>query len=177
MKKITILFSLVVCFTFAASAQQTGQIRVGAGLVLGTQAAIDEGGEKAGIGINIGGEYFVTDIISIAPSYTTFFKSDIDGIGFNSSLKVSSFNIDGRYYFMAGDLQLYGLAGLSFASGKSTNDVLGVPFKLKTNETGLNLGVGIVLPLADKLNLTGQVKYNTPLEQLVVGAGILFTVN
>ena len=50
-------------------AQEKGQIRAGLGLTLGTESAIDEttGEPKLGFGIVIGGDYFVTDAISIAP--------------------------------------------------------------------------------------------------------------
>lgn len=180
MKKITLLFVMVGCFAFVTKAQEKGQIRAGAGLVLGTKAAFDAGGDKAGVGINIGGEYFVSEIISIAPSYTFFLKSDLEIAGVSTSLKTSSFNIDGRYYFMTGSLQVYGLAGLSFATAKSetSGDIFGVPFSqtFKSNDTGLNIGGGIVLPLNDQLSFNGQIKYNTPFEQLVLGAGIVFSL-
>jgi len=176
MKKITLLFALVVGFAFIASAQEQGEIRASLGLVLGTKSAIGDSGTKAGIGLNIGGEYFVTDIISVAPSYTTFFKSEIGVTGAASSVKYGSFNIDGRYYFAVDGIQIYGLAGLSFASLKSTSNFLGFgPLEFKDSKTGLNIGGGIVLPLADNIGFNGQLKYNTPLEQIVLGAGVFYT--
>ena len=180
MKRITLLFALVVGFALTVHAQEQGLIRAGAGLVLGTKSGIsDTGGSKSGIGINIGGEYFATDIISVAASYTTFFKSEIGVVGAQSSVKYNSLNIDGRYYFDMDGIQLYGLAGLSFASFKSesTIDFFGLPntTTFTDSKTGLNIGGGIVLPLADKIGFNGQLKYNTPLEQIALGAGVFYT--
>ncbi|WP_424961874.1 outer membrane beta-barrel protein [Ekhidna sp.] len=179
MKKITILtlFAAFLLVGISANAQEQGEIRVGAGLALGTKAAIDDdGSEKMGIGINIGGEYFVTDVISVAPSYTFFFKSEIEQSGQSVSIQYGSLNIDGRYYF--GDGMFYGLAGLSFASGKSEFDFgsFGGSGSETDSEVGLNIGGGVMYPLSDGMFLNGQVKYNTPIEQLVINAGVAFTI-
>jgi len=190
MKK-TIILSLFTAFLFVgvtANAQEQGEIRVGAGLALGTKAGIDDdGSEKMGVGINIGGEYFVTDLISIAPSYTFFFKSEIsfDDFGGTStnSRQYGSLNLDGRYYFGDGDIQFYGLAGISFASAKAefsyeddTDPSFNESDSATESETGLNIGGGVMYPISDNLYLNGQIKYNTPIEQLVINAGVSFTI-
>ncbi len=173
MKKITLLFAMVACFTFAANAQEKGQIRLSAGLALGTEVAINETGAAAGVGINIGAEYFFSDIISIAPSYTTFFKSEL-GL---SSLKFSAINIDGRYYFATDGVQLYGLVGLASVTIKSEFDFLGTPLSLKASETGLNIGAGAIFPLSDNLGINLQAKYQTPGNgQIVINGGIVFSL-
>lgn len=170
MKKVLLTATLVAIFGFAATAQEQGEIRAGAGLAIGTKAGVDESGEKMGLGLNFGGEYFVTDVISIAPSYTMFFKSEVD-TGFGKvSNQFGSFNLDGRYYF-GDDGMFYGLAGLSFASAKAE---FGGESET-SSETGLNIGAGVMYPLADNMYLNGQVKYNTPIEQLVINAGIAFS--
>ncbi|MEQ6166712.1 MULTISPECIES: outer membrane beta-barrel protein [unclassified Ekhidna] len=167
MKKFTILslFAAFLLVGMTANAQEQGDIRVGAGLAIGTKAGVDESGEKMGFGLNFGAEYLVTDVISIAPSYTMFFKSSVGG----GDYSLSALNIDARYYF--GESGVYGLAGFSSVSAK----VEGGGFSATTSEGGLNIGAGIMYPLSDNLFANGQVKYQTPGEgQLVINAGIAF---
>ena len=161
---LTLAFMLAGLFV---NAQEQGEIRAGAGLVYGTQASFDfdDNDAKGGIGINIGGEYFFTDEISGAPSYTFFFKETEGDVSFNSS----SFNLDGRYYFSDG--MFYGLFGLGFTSARLK--VPGFP-TVSDNETGLNLGGGVALPVADALLFNGQLKYNTSFEHLAIQAGISY---
>ncbi|MBB6610768.1 porin family protein [Pontibacter sp. Tf4] len=180
MKKLLLSLSLIFMAAGATLAQEQGSIRIGAGLVYGTKAGInDEGDSKGGIGINIGGEYFFTDKISAAPSLTYFLKSESEvttGFGtYKSSVQFTSINIDGRYYFGEGDIAFYGLAGLSIASVKidSNSDFGGSG---SASETGVNLGAGLIYPINDQLGLNGQIKYNTPLEQLAIQAGISYTI-
>ena len=173
MKKITIL-TLFTAFLFVgvtANAQEQGDIRVTAGLAIGTKAGIDDhGSSKIGLGLNVGGEYLVTDVISVAPSYTLFFKSEVQGGAVSNQF--SSFNLDGRYYFSDG--KFYGLAGLSFASVTAKADFGFGSVEETDSTTGLNLGGGTMIPLGDTMFLNGQVKYNTPLEQLDIQVGIAF---
>ncbi len=179
MKKVLLTATLVAFFGFAATAQEQGEIRAGAGLAFGTKSAIDEGGTKMGIGINIGGEYFATDVISVAPSYTFFFPSEISSGGAKQKVSYGAFNLDGRYYFGDGDVQFYGLAGLSFLSFKNEISGTGTGFDgtIKDSETGLNIGAGVMYPLGDGMFLNGQMKYQTPGEgQLVINAGIAFNI-
>ena len=169
MKKFTIL-PLVAVFLLvglSANAQEQGELRAGIALVYGTKAQIDldDLSEKGALGINIGGEYFFTDVISGAPSYTFFFKEE-EG---PASVRTSSFNLDGRYYFNDG--MFYGLFGLSFASAKTKVTGFG---SVSDNETGLNLGAGAMIPIGDALYFNGQVKYNTPFEQLALQAGVSY---
>lgn len=171
MKKLLLTAALVAVFGFAVTAQE-GEMRVGGGLALGTKAAVDESGSKAGIGINVGGEYFVSDVISVAPSFTYFFPSSVTIFGTKLETQASSINLDGRYYFGDSDVQLYGLAGIGIGlasakvGGESDSD----------SKVGLNLGVGLNYPLSDGMFLNGQAKYNTPFEQLVINAGVAFNI-
>lgn len=178
MKKFIYALSI---FTLAgivsANAQEQGAIRVNGGFVYGTEAGYDGGG----IGINLGGEYFVTDEISIAPSYDYFFKSEETFFGQTVSVQIGSLNLDGRYYFMNEDIQVYGLAGLSFLSAKvkvPNGFGAGGTTTVTDNETGLNIGGGVVFPLSDGISINGQLKYQTPGDgQLVLGAGVVFAIN
>ncbi|MCX2741102.1 outer membrane beta-barrel protein [Pontibacter anaerobius] len=170
----------------SATGLEKGTIRVGAGLAFGSKSGISDDGESGGVGLNFGGEYFLMDNISVAPSYTHFFKSEIEfSSGYNndtyvSSVKNSELNVDGRYYFGEGNISFYGLLGLSLASGtakvtnKETNRTLA---DASASEFGLNLGAGLMYPLNEKLNLNGQLKYNTPMKQIVLQAGVTIPVN
>ncbi len=163
MKKFTILslFAAFVLFGLSANAQEQGDIRVGAGLAYGTKAGIDASGSKGALGINFGAEYLITDAISIAPSYTIFFKSEVDLGAFGTAeFAPKALNIDARYYFTENGL--YGLVGFTSIGDAST-------------ESGLNIGAGIMYPLSDNLFANGQVKYQTPGDgQLVINAGVAF---
>jgi len=170
---------LLMIISTQSWAQDQGQIRVGASLAMGTRAGInDTGGNSLGVGLNFGGDYFVIDKLSIAPSYTFFFKSTAGAanLGFELDLRVSSFNIDGKYYFLTEEVNVYGLFGLSFASVKSTSDFFGTPINVRDSRTGVNIGGGADYMLSDKLYLNGQLKYNTPLEQLVISVGVGYVI-
>ncbi len=180
-RTITIIaLGLLLIASTQSWAQEQGQIRVGASLAMGTKAAINDAGDnKLGMGINIGGDYFVIDKLSIAPSYTFFFKSTYGAtgdLGTELSLKSSSFNIDGKYYFLTDAVKVYGLFGISFATAKVTANFLGTPIDIKDNKTGINIGGGVDYFLSDKLYLNGQIKYNTPLEQLAINLGVGFVI-
>ncbi len=185
-KSLVMIAVLVVLGTITrVQAQDKGQIRVSAALAMGTKAAIsDTGGEKLGMGINIGGDYFVIDKLAISPSYTFFFKSSVgSGTTGEVSLKVSSFNVDAKYYFLTNGVNLYGIGGLSFATAKATVSIpdFGLGFgglntTAKDNKVGVNIGAGVDFGLGEKLFLNGQVKYNTPIEQLVINLGVGFII-
>ncbi|WP_425392504.1 outer membrane beta-barrel protein [Ekhidna sp.] len=172
MKKITILslFTAFILFGVTANAQEQGDIRVGAGLAVGTKAGAEAGtgGEvdsKLGLGVNVGAEYLITDMISVAPSYTFFFANSVDGVDYS----LSALNIDARYYF--GDSGIYGLAGFSSINAKAESGGLSV----SDSEGGLNIGAGVMYPLSDNLFANGQVKYQSPGDgQLVINAGVAF---
>ena len=187
MKKIILLAIVLVVFIGQSTvwAQEKGQIRAGVGITLGTESAIDAdtGEPKLGFGIVIGGDYFVTDVISIAPSYSFFFKSKVDlGGGQEVSIKASSFDIDGKYYFVKSGVNIYGLVGISFAFAKAsaTIDFGAGPqtVSFTENQVGVNLGAGLDYYLSDKVYLNGQVKYTiNGLEQLAINLGVGFNIN
>ena len=161
MKKLLLTATLVVAFGFAATAQEQGIIRASASLAYGTE--VEE------IGINIGGEYLITDVISGGVSYTSFFTPD--------PVSFSSFNIDGRYYFLTDGPYVYGLFG--FGIVRSEVDIDLGPFgggSVSDSETGLNLGGGAIFPFSDNLGAQAQLKYNTAASgQLVLQGGVVYT--
>lgn len=186
MNKTIKLFALIALMAISSQswAQDQGQIRVGGSLALGTKAGIsDTGDSKLGVGINIGGDYFIIDNLSAGISYTFFFKSSVsypDGLGGTYELSQSrgAFNIDGKYYFLTDPVRVYGLLGISIGSAKVTTDVLGSPFTVSDSETGVNIGAGVDYPLSDKLALNGQLKYSSPYDgQLVINLGVFYSIN
>lgn len=193
-KKHTLLVLGFLLFSGAQSiAQEKGKFRIGAALIMGTEAGItDDGESKLGMGLNLGGDYFVIDKLSISPSYSFFFESSYSetfgtpsGFGAKYYSRFSSFNIDGKYYFLTKNINLYGLLGLSFAREKMQTGYINVPNTLDlvpipdviNNNTGINIGGGVDFGLSDKIYLNGQIKYNTPLEQLAINFGVGFVFN
>jgi len=178
-------FSILACtcfFAFGAMSQEQGQIGASLGLAFGSEAGLNDDGEQSGgLGINVGFEYFVTDVISVAPSFTYFFGEEVEAPGFRVSYNLSAINIDGRYYFLTDDLKVYGLIGPSIliASSESTFDNFfgqTITTEDSDSEFGINIGGGIVYPIADNLGLGAQLKYQTPYDgQLVLNGGLTYT--
>ncbi|MFZ1809007.1 MAG: hypothetical protein WAU36_17375 [Cyclobacteriaceae bacterium] len=157
MKKILLGSLILVGFISISLAQKTGDLRIGAGLIYGTEL------EEAGININA--EYLLTEKISLAPSYSIFFVPD--------PVSYNVLNIDGRYYFLSGSSQVYGLLG--FANATSTIDFFGS--KIRARDSGLNIGGGALFPLNDTFGINAQMKYSTPGDgQLVLQGGIVYTI-
>lgn len=162
------MLAFATVFSFAATAQEQGQFAASASFAYGTASGINDDGDQTGSpGFNIGLEYFVTDKISIAPSYTMFFKSEVDFAGAGSaSLSVNSINIDGRYYFLTDGLNVYGLFGVGIVGATGESEIT-VPFLGTTtvenseSTTGLNIGAGILLPVNEMIGIGAQAKYNT----------------
>ncbi|MFY0654129.1 MAG: outer membrane beta-barrel protein [Cyclobacteriaceae bacterium] len=132
MKKLLVSTLFVVICIASASAQSEGDWRASGSLVLNF--------DQANFGVNFGGEYFFTDQISAAPSYSNIFGSP----------SANAFNVDGRYYFTDQNFDLYALAGFASVS------VAGF------SSSGLNLGAGYVIPIQNQLSLGLQIKYTTP---------------
>lgn len=177
-----IIYSIIVLLFLASTSgysQEKGLIRGIGGLALGTKSAISSTGDsKLGVGITVGGDYFVTDKISVAPSFTYFFKSSYTETGIDLSLNTSALDIDGKYYFLVEDAKVYGLVGLTvgFATATSTIDIGFGPTTVSAsdNEVGLNFGGGVDYYTSETMFLNGQIKYNTPLEQLAINLGVGF---
>jgi hypothetical protein len=153
--KNSILVAFLLMLTVQVNAQDKGTIRVSAGLIYGEQ--IEE------VGINIGGEYFITSKLTAAPSYSDYL---IEGNG-----SISQINLDARYYLLKGKLQLYGLAG--YTSLRAGANLFGA--RITASEGGANLGAGVVVPIGDKLGFNGQLKYATPGDgQALLQAGLVY---
>lgn len=115
---------LIICISGITMAQTAGELRIGAGLAIGTEAGLDDNGTRAmGLGFNLGGEYFVVEKISVAPSFTYFFKSSVGSPPAEFSLSLNTVNIDGKYYFLDAPVEVYGIAGISIASATAESNV------------------------------------------------------
>ncbi|WP_456459341.1 outer membrane beta-barrel protein [Reichenbachiella sp.] len=166
MKTKLLALALVGLFSInSAIAQEQGDFRAGLGIVLGTKAGVDDdGSSKMGFGLSPSIEYLITDVISGAASYDWYFKSDVGG----TDVSISSFNIEGRYYFMTDDTQVYGVAGLGIVKAKIGD--------FSDSETGLNIGAGANFPLSDVLGANAELKYQTAGDgQLAIKAGVFYT--
>ena len=125
----TAVFS-VLCFT-TSFAQGEGDVRVSGSLLLNF--------EDAKFGVNFGGEYFFSDKVSVAPSYSNLFGTP----------SLSGINVDGRYYFTDSTADWYALAGFSSISGG------------RVSSSGINLGAGYVVPVQGDWSIGLQAKYTT----------------
>ncbi len=159
MKRIqkTLFVLTVALLTFSASyAQEKSPLKLAAGLNYGTD--IEE------LGSNVGVEFGLTSKIDLAPNFTYFFTP--------SGLTAYSINADGKYNFTESDTKFYGLLGLSVAV--VSIDFAGI--SISDNEFGINIGAGVTHALSSKIGLNGQLRYNTPFEQLEIMAGVLISL-
>ncbi|MEL7223085.1 MAG: outer membrane beta-barrel protein [Bacteroidota bacterium] len=156
MKKLLMIATLVAVCSLTANAQEQGDIRATVSVIYGLDI------EEAGL--NIGGEYLITDKIAAGANYSTYFTPE--------GLSASEINIDGRYYFSSAGPQLYGLLGLGI---HRTEFDLGGFGSFSASDSGLNVGFGALFPLADKIGIRGQAKYTIGgFEQLVLQGGVTF---
>ncbi|MEQ9465857.1 MAG: hypothetical protein RLN88_00515 [Ekhidna sp.] len=136
MKIKTQLVSLILVFLSVASfAQSQGDVRAGAGLGFGFSPF---GGDGAlGFGANF--EYVFKSGMSGSLEYYSYTKD---------SFTTNVLGIDYRYYFVTGDTQVYGSAGLTNLGG----DVDGT--------LSLSLGAGAIFPLSGNLGAAAALNYN-----------------
>ena len=136
MKLKTLLIGLVlVFFSMTTMAQSQGDVRAGAGLGY----AFGPFGGDATIGFGAIFEYVFKSAMSGSIEYYSY---TID------SFTTTVLGIDYRYYFVTGDTQVYGAAGLTSLGG----DVDGT--------VGLSLGAGAIFPISGNLGATGALNYN-----------------
>ncbi len=174
------LFTVALIGLFAingAVAQEKRNIRAGFGVVLGTNSGFDAGGPKLGFGLSPSIEYFFTDVISANVAFDLYFKSKYVVENVSSINSTSSFNIDARYYFQTGDVQLYGLVGLGVVKVKieskieSKFDGHQMPNIIPYNSISVScLNIGCVWGLGVNL----QAKHQTS-GQLAFGGGLVYT--
>ena len=134
---------LVVLFSIT---ETKAQISAGLGVHYGT--------DINNIGFSINGKYQIDETWSAAPSFTLFLKKDY--------VTWSALDLDANYKIT--DIEkvggLYGLAGLNMTFYKIKLEYYGVPSESATGtEIGLNLGLGLDIPINEKLVVAPEVRY------------------
>jgi len=164
MKKIFIVTAMVMTSIFFGSqdilAQGQGQVRLGGGLVF--------------IGIQVRGDYAITDNILIAPDFIYFFPDSDFGIDVNWF----DINLNANYLFEVSnpDVVPYALAGFNIA-------IISVDFggitgfsDANNTEVGFNLGGGADF-LVGAVVVFGEIRYALGNDQLVLGGGVKIPIN
>lgn len=165
MKKIILLATITV----ALSLNSFAQISAGGGLAFGTEAET--------VGINLRGQYSVTENIDAVAGFTFFFPKTTKQSFFTTSIETKtsmwSLDFDGHYNFAINDqFKVYPLAGLNI-TGVSV-DVNGT--KNSDTEAGLNIGAGATYGFSDQLKAFAETKYTIGnFDQAVITLGVLFS--
>jgi outer membrane protein X len=165
MKKITLLAIVTLALTFNSFAQ----ISAGGGISYGT--------EIENIGLNLRGQYSITESIDVVGGFTFFLpKKTSQSIPFFGTIETKStlwtFDIDGHYNFTINDkFGFYPLAGLNISA--ASVDIDGN--KASDTEAGLNIGAGATYNINDKLAAFTEIKYTIGnMDQAVIGIGVLY---
>ena len=163
MKKIFVVFLLII-----VSLSSNAQKRIGGGLVFGLDI------DQPGIVVNY--EHFVTDNVAISPDFIYYFPEKVTVLGNSVSSSFWEINLNGHYYFMTGDTEIYGLGGLNYTNVKVETEVLGITTSVSDGDVGINLGGGInfgsgpIVPFAQMKFTIGST------DQLVIGGGVKFSL-
>lgn len=161
MKKLFGLFILMVLVSLSSQAQD---LRLG----------MTYGGQIEKLGLQIGGQYGITNEIDLAAGLSWFFPDETSGGGVDVRSNFWMIDVDGHYNFdMGSGLRLYPLAGVNFTTAR---------VKINSNsssnsEIGLNIGGGAAFQLSDPLAAFAEIKYILgDADQAVFGFGILFSL-
>lgn len=137
-------FVVMILFSFSGL---KAQISGGLGLVYGTNIN--------NIGISVNGNYEFNEQWSAAPSFTYFFKKDY--------LSWSILDLDVNYQFseLENIGKLYAIGGLNMTFFKLDYDlgILGYGGTVTGSDAGLNLGIGLSVPVSEKMLLAPEIKY------------------
>jgi len=158
MKKVLFTLLLAGVISFSASAQT----RVGGLLAFGS--------EIESLGIGGVAEFMIKENMGISPSIVFFFGND--------NYSMWELNGNFNYYFATeGSAQIYGLAGLNFASVSYDDDDFYDGGS--DTEVGLNLGIGSnFVTKKDNLLPFVEVKYVvSDFDQLCIFAGVKFILD
>lgn len=149
------IFALVFLLAMVPSQAQT--ISVGGGLCYGTE--IEE------IALDIRGIYSINEQIRIGGDIQYFFVED--------PLSFMAINANAHYMFInTKDTKAYGLAGLNYA--RQSFSFMGVTSS--NSEIGLNIGGGAQFNIGGP-DLFIEGKYTIgDFDQVVIGAGVLFSI-
>jgi outer membrane protein X len=164
MKKIIAISSLFVATLFLSNTNAFAQ-SVGAGLAYGS--------EVEAIGIQVNGVYGFSDNLRGAADFTLFFPDQPS----NGDYSFWTLNANAHYLFMAeGTTNVYGLAGLNYATSEITSNSQFGSFSVSSSEVGLNLGGGAEFGVGFG-NIFVEAKYVvSDLDQLVLDGGVRFNL-
>ena len=155
MIKVVLFFLVFTGFTSLASAQYQGQQRI----YYANEYAVNSGF----LGMNLTGEYFPIDNISIVPSYTIFLPK---------AGKASGVDLNVRYYFTEEKIQFYGLAGYGYYTRKFEFS----PFE-RLNFNSINIGAGGILKLSEELGINPEIRYQTGRNDFLLRIGVVYFIN
>lgn len=154
---------LIVLFAFS---EANAQISAGLGVHYGT--------DINNVGFSMNGEYQINEQWSAAPSFTLFLKKDY--------VTWSALDLDANYQITKIEKVggLYGLAGLNMTFYKIKLEYdLGVygdySDSASGTEIGLSLGLGLDIPIGDKLALAPEIRYTVGgANYLRMGAKVMY---
>jgi len=150
---------LLVMFTFS---EANAQYSAGIGVHYGT--------DISNIGFSINGKYQINEQWSAAPSFTLFLKKDYvtwSALDLDANYKITEIEKVGG---------LYGLAGLNMTFYKIKVEYIGIESESVTGtEIGLNLGLGLDIPINDKIAVAPEVRYTVGgANYLRMGAKVMY---
>lgn len=140
MKKIAVIFFLLVGIAAGANAQEQGDFRIHATGFYGLKFDY--------FGVGGGLEYFFAEKFALMPSFTKLYPP----VG-----NASNFSFDLRYFLTEGASQVYVMAGYSQSF---QNTAPGDP-GTKRDYVGANFGVGAYIPLTDWVGLSSEFKFQS----------------
>ncbi|WP_010662763.1 outer membrane beta-barrel protein [Marinilabilia salmonicolor] len=153
MKKLFLLsLSVLLCGSLFAQSFDSSKLRAGAGFFYTS--------EIQNMGLTLNGVYEIDETWEGSLGFTHVFEKD--------NLNWNMLDLDGHYIFHeeSDDLNIYGLAGLSFTFWKVTIPAMDLGMFGSTDEQeetgseiGLNLGIGANYRIADNLNLAPELRY------------------
>ncbi len=142
--------SLILAVVLFAAAQLQAQVSAGAGVVFGS--------DINNIGFSLNGKYSFNESWAAAPAFTFFLKKDY--------VSWSVLDLDVNYQLTAIENLggLYAIGGLNMTFwkvdfGDEFNDFFGGGANATGSDIGVNLGLGLDVPLTEQLVLTPEVRY------------------
>lgn len=179
MKKNVYILAFLLVSLGANSALAQGKVYPG----------ISFGSEIENVGITLGGEFFVSEKISITPDFIYYLPKKESEVYSGGKIEVKSklweLNGNVHYYFVnKQSIGFYGLGGLNYShvsvDYKQTDTDTGqteAEFELGDGEIGLNLGIGANFSLGKSFSPFVEMKYvAASTDQLVLTSGIKFDI-
>lgn len=148
---------------------------------------ISFGSEIETVGITLGGEFFVSEKVSISPDFIYYLPKKESEVYSGSKAEVKSrlweLNGNVHYYFIKkASIGFYGLGGLNYShvgvDYKQTDTDTGeteLEFEVADGEAGVNLGIGANFSLGKNFSPFLEMKYvAASTDQLVLTSGLKF---